>query len=39
MNEDTYPLKDLVCATDDGKGLEVDYEAVEDVVEKYLFVH
>ena len=39
INEDTYLLKDLVRVTDDGKGLEVDYEAVKDVVGKYLFVY
>lgn len=39
INEDTYPLKDLVRKTDDGNGLEVDFEAVDDVVGKYLFVH
>lgn len=39
MNEDTYPLKDLVRKADDGDYLEVDLEAVDDVVGKYLFVH
>ncbi len=39
INEDTYPLKDLVREADDGSGLEVDYEAIDDVVGKYLFVH
>lgn len=39
INEDTYPLKDLVRKADDGSGLEVDYEAIDDVVGKYLFVH
>lgn len=39
INEDTYPLKDLVRKADDGDYLETDYEAVEDVVGKYLFVH
>lgn len=38
INEDTYPLKDLVRDTDDGTGLEVDFEAADDVVGKYLFV-
>ena len=39
INEDTFPLKDLVRKADDENGLEVDYEAVDDVVGKYLFVH
>lgn len=38
INEDTYPLKDLVRKADDGDYLEVDLEAVDDVVGKYLFV-
>ena len=39
INEDTYPLKDLVRDTEGETGLEVDFEAVDDVVGKYLFVH
>lgn len=39
MNEDTYPLKDLVRKADDGDYLEADFEAIDDVVGKYLFVH
>ena len=39
INEDTYPLKDLVRKADDGEYLETDLEAIEDVAGKYLFVH
>ncbi|MBQ9546114.1 MAG: hypothetical protein IJU90_02380 [Bacteroidales bacterium] len=38
INEDTYPLKDLVRKTEDETGLEVDFEAVDDGEGKYLFV-
>lgn len=39
INEDTYPLKELVRKVDDTNDFEVDYEAVDDIVGKYLFVH
>ncbi len=39
ISDDTYPLKDLLRVAEDGSGHEVDFEAVDDVVGKYLFVH
>lgn len=39
INDDTYPLKELLRKGDDGDYLETDFEAIDDVVGKYLFVH
>ena len=39
INDDTYPLKELLRKGDDGDYLETDFAAIDDVVGKYLFVH